>query len=790
MNLIARFVALLFLLQAAAVSAAAPRSIFDDDWVPPKASDTPRTVPAKPATSPSVAPPVKPEPPVVAPKPVVPAPAKIVGRRDIPAKADQAASRKVLREVFAEQLADPSIPGRRKLTESLLTMAEKSADSPVDQFVLLVAAMDAGAEAVNLPLAFRAIDRLAKGFDVDGLPLKGEIAAKLSPKPGAADLAEENAKAAMTVVDQLAAEEDFVTASKICAAIAPLAAKNPALRTEIQFQQRELTLRREAAEKFALHNEKLKASPEDPAANLEVGRYLCFYRWNWKAGLVNLTHGSDQTLRAIAERELASAETTEAQSALADAWWDQASTMSGISKTAIEWHAAEWYAKAKPKLKGLSRAKAEKRIAATGYVSTKELVAAADENIATPAVTPKANPGEWRALFDGKSLDGWRNWKQQTIKPDWKAADGAMVKGSGGGNLATIEELDFFELTIDYKIAPGGNSGILFWVQDEGGEPAQSGPEVQLLDNERGNDPIKSGWLCYLLQPSIDPKTGKALDATRPAGEWNQVRLVVAPAGQTSGVWMNGVKYEQWVFDSADWKQTVANSKFGNSALFAKRQKGHIVLQDHGAAVSFREIKIRELPATKASEPPRPSAAKREPAPIAKPEIKVDKGVAGAVKLTPQQTTKHFITEEERLAVKAADSAEVEIDAKWDRLDEGVAMVSDERENTAGEIPMEFRGRPFTRLTAGQGKTTFKVVRDGVVLMACTDRWGKGGNSSGNWKPELTTRAELERQGWSEVAILPLTDKKMVWIVFKRACKAGETFTYRTEKYNPPLLIQ
>lgn len=201
---------------------------------------------------------------------------------------------------------------------------------------------------------------------------------------------------------------------------------------------------------------------------------------------------------------------------------------------------------------------------------------------------------DWRPLFDGKTLAGWRNWKKQNISPDWKAVDGAITKTRGGGDLETVDEFDFFELEIDYNIEAKGNSGVMFWVQDEGTEPGWSGPEVQVLDNEGGGDPTKSGWLYGIFHPANDPKTGKPLDATHPPGEWNHLRIVVAPAGEVSGIWMNGVKYEEWVFDSADWKQNVGKSKFGTAPLYAKKQKGHIVLQDHGAAVSFREIRIRD----------------------------------------------------------------------------------------------------------------------------------------------------------------------------------------------------
>ena len=101
--------------------------------------------------------------------------------------------------------------------------------------------------------------------------------------------------------------------------------------------------------------------------------------------------------------------------------------------------------------------------------------------------------------------------------------------------------------------------------------------------------------------------------------------------------------------------------------------------------------------------------------------------------------------------------------------------------------------------TAGdpaEGITTFEVLTDGPVLLACTTRWGGGGNSSGNWEHEVTTRAELEAQGWGEFAT-GMCDTRDDWegpyteyIVFHRNCVDGEIFTYRTEKYRPPLIIR
>lgn len=339
----------------AGAAGAGSRSVFDDDWVPPKPGETPRPKPVAPVKDP--APAVEPVAPVK--EPVVVAP---VVRRAVPGKAEQAAVRKVLKEVFADQLVDRSAGGRKKLTESLLAQAAKSTSEPVDEFVLLAAAVDAGTEAANLSLAFAAADRIAAAFEVDGLAVKVETAFKLGTRPEAVELATENVKAGLTLVDQLAEAEDFAAAGRVCSALLPMAGANAALRGELLKRQRDAVAAREASEKVAKHIEKLKTSPDDATANLEVGKYLCFFRGDWKSGLGALSRGSDATLRALAGKELAGASDAEAQAGIGDAWWDLAQGTTGPNKGAIQAHAVEWYKKAAPELKALAKAKVEKRI--------------------------------------------------------------------------------------------------------------------------------------------------------------------------------------------------------------------------------------------------------------------------------------------------------------------------------------------------------------------------------------------------------------------------------------------
>jgi hypothetical protein len=219
-------------------------------------------------------------------------------------------------------------------------------------------------------------------------------------------------------------------------------------------------------------------------------------------------------------------------------------------------------------------------------------------------VAPKTTPNTltaaeraagWELLFDGKDMDGWHNFKKAGVRSGWQVKDGVLVctDPHNAGDIVTSNKFGAFELQLDYNISEAGNSGIMFHVTDEGGAVWATGPEFQLEDNVKAVDPQRCGWLYALYQPPIDNKTGKILDATKPVGEWNHVRLVVTPQKCVHEI--NGVKYFEYVIGSDDFNGRVANSKFGKMPYFAKSPDGYIALQgDHGS-VSFRNIKIRPL---------------------------------------------------------------------------------------------------------------------------------------------------------------------------------------------------
>jgi hypothetical protein len=203
-------------------------------------------------------------------------------------------------------------------------------------------------------------------------------------------------------------------------------------------------------------------------------------------------------------------------------------------------------------------------------------------------LTDEEKAAGWKLLFDGKSTEGWRNYKKPEIGQGWKVENGALARADkGAGDIVTKDKYGAFEFSVEYNISKEGNSGLMFHVTEEGGAPWHTGPEIQIQDNKDGHDPQKSGWLYQLYRPEGD------LDAAKPAGEWNQLRVLITP--EKCATWMNGKLYYEFVKGSEDWNARVAKSKFAKMENFGKPTSGHICLQDHGNLVSFRNIKIRAI---------------------------------------------------------------------------------------------------------------------------------------------------------------------------------------------------
>ncbi len=198
--------------------------------------------------------------------------------------------------------------------------------------------------------------------------------------------------------------------------------------------------------------------------------------------------------------------------------------------------------------------------------------------------------GGWRLLFDGVSTKGWHEYMKSGEPVGWKVVDGTLARvADGGSDLVTDEQFSSFELALDWKIAPGANSGILFHVVDGYDYVWRTGPEMQILDNARhhdGQNPLTSAGSNYALHAPEQ-------DDTFPVGMWNHARILVDGAHVEH--WLNGVKQCEYELGGSDWRARVAVSKFAAMPDYAKFDTGRIALQDHGDAVWFRDVKIRSI---------------------------------------------------------------------------------------------------------------------------------------------------------------------------------------------------
>jgi len=218
------------------------------------------------------------------------------------------------------------------------------------------------------------------------------------------------------------------------------------------------------------------------------------------------------------------------------------------------------------------------------------LICAAEPNQLTPA----EKTAGWVLLFDGKSPEGWHSFQKKSFPTKGWAVEGGWLHGlgQGGGDILSDGEYDQFELQWEWKLAPSGNSGLKYFVLET--RKIALGHEYQMIDDELNEDGKEASGkhvtasFYDVFKPDLKPPT-------RPIGEINQSRILVH--GSHIEHWLNGTKVLEYECGSPAVHAAVAESKFKNVPGFGDCVKGHILLQDHGSNVWFRDIKIRKLPA-------------------------------------------------------------------------------------------------------------------------------------------------------------------------------------------------
>jgi hypothetical protein len=216
--------------------------------------------------------------------------------------------------------------------------------------------------------------------------------------------------------------------------------------------------------------------------------------------------------------------------------------------------------------------------------------------------TPKNASTDWISLFDGHSTAGWHTYGKSSAGKAWKVEDSSLhldasVKSDwqtkDGGDIVTDQEFENFDLRLQWKISEGGNSGIMFYVHEDTSKyqyPWSTGPEMQVADNEKNEDgkieKSRAGDLYDLVASSSQ-------QYIHPAGEWNQVGIV-ADKGKLD-FYMNDHHVLSTNLWNDQWQKLIAGTKFKDMPGFGTFRKGKIALQDHGADVCYRVIKIKKL---------------------------------------------------------------------------------------------------------------------------------------------------------------------------------------------------
>ncbi|HEY0432840.1 MAG TPA: DUF1080 domain-containing protein [Chitinophagaceae bacterium] len=207
----------------------------------------------------------------------------------------------------------------------------------------------------------------------------------------------------------------------------------------------------------------------------------------------------------------------------------------------------------------------------------------------------------WVKLFDGSTTNGWHKYGGGPVGSAWKAENGILYldttgksgwQTSNGGDIVTDKEYENYDLKLEWKISPGGNSGIMFNVHEDSMQykyPWNTGPEMQILDNARNEDGKIFKHHAGDLYDLIPCKK----ETVKPVGEWNQAEVKLLNG--KLDLFLNGVNVVSTTMWDDNWQKLVAGSKFGSMPNFGTFRKGHISLQDHGFMVSFRNVMIREL---------------------------------------------------------------------------------------------------------------------------------------------------------------------------------------------------
>jgi hypothetical protein len=547
------------------------KNIFDDDWTPPaRKAEAPGRSPSAPAsvTDPAKADPGNSNPTSTAAddrKPIraVDAPPPVVLHHAIPSKDKQSASRRLLAEVYARQMADRTPEARKKLAAELLQSARKTTQASSDQFVLFMGASVAASEGVDLRLCFEAIDGAAEVFDLDALSMKTSAVATVTGRGSTPGDEVDSCVAGLSAVEELLSRDDFTEASKALVVLRRLGGSDADAQARLTALSRQADLQRLEFPLVAPAMEKLKADPADPAANATVGRYMCLVKGDWEHGLPLLTKGNDAVLKQIAVAEIAVPAAADDQKAVGDLWWGLAAQSVGKPiAMACKKRSVFWYRKCEGALTGLAAAAIKQRLATLPV----ELRDAGSTGIA--ARKGKLIPGLRFEWFEGEQFDTKRGERLDTkICSSW--GDGAPGPGAPVDHFSTRWS-GFIRMpkegTYKLQVRSDDGSRLLIdgkkvfenWDSAIEGKPfeVELGPEPKSLVFEQREQTGNSHAELFMRMPGDD-----SLVVVPP---WS---FLVDPTHWDGGAtvrWMDGQGLERTIFNDEKFQKVLTTSVDAN----------------------------------------------------------------------------------------------------------------------------------------------------------------------------------------------------------------------------------
>lgn len=449
-----------------------------------------------------------------------------------PSEKEISASRKLIREVYPSDLAHQTVSERRLLAEKMLDAALETRDNPTDRYVMLQEAMNLAADAGDAEIINKSADALQAGYLCDADAQRADALARcnaVSPSPA---LAGQVATAEIAAADQAASNDDFNAATKF-EEKALAAARTLGDRTFLTAVQSHIAAIRQARAQFMQMSSafaRLKSDPNDPASNLAVGKYLCFTKRQWSAGLPRLAGSSDPALKQLSQSEIAAAADPSAETDLAERWWNVAEQNPELPQEAIKAHAANLYRQALPALSGLAKAVAQKRIDDAARHEAPGVAM-----LQPPIIETKPKPPPSRELLS--ELIGGTRQNNGTLKITRESRASTTEKFKPPVAFHIIAWTDSTNIRISYA----ARQIIFDW---------ELNPDELRVDGGPANGRHKKG------AGFIEPAT------------WADIELVVLPDSMTISV--NGQQRYQVNADFSDVNQSFGIFTMGNAVVQVK----------------------------------------------------------------------------------------------------------------------------------------------------------------------------------------------------------------------------